>query len=93
MPQAKDQKPQNERPTANPILCEVIERNIHTIDRLRIEAARSRHTQDRVSDAITDFSGRLVFVYVHVVWFGAWIALNTGKLGVHPFDPVSLTGF
>lgn len=22
----------------------------------------------------------MAFVYVHVLWFGAWIALNTGRL-------------
>ncbi|MEO7715776.1 MAG: DUF1003 domain-containing protein [Capsulimonas sp.] len=87
MSKIEDQDPPGERHTDNPILCEVIERNIHTIDRLRIEAAQARKTPDRVSDAITDFSGRLLFVYVHIVWFGAWIALNTGKLGVRPFDP------
>ena len=89
MSKTEDQEPLGERHTdnPNPILCEVIERNFHTIDRLRIEAAQARKTPDRVSDAITDFSGRLIFVYVHIVWFGGWIALNTGKLGVHPFDP------
>jgi uncharacterized membrane protein len=27
------------------------------------------------------------FVYIHVVWFGTWIAVNTGRFGIHPFDP------
>ncbi|MHC5862947.1 DUF1003 domain-containing protein, partial [Nostoc sp.] len=43
--------------------------------------------QDRIADMITSFSGHIVFVYVHIVWFGAWIVLNTGRIGVHPFDP------
>ena len=29
----------------------------------------------------------MIFVYVHIVWFGAWILLNTGNFGVQPFDP------
>ena len=29
----------------------------------------------------------MVFVYVHIVWFGLWIVLNTGYLGLPPFDP------
>jgi uncharacterized membrane protein len=29
----------------------------------------------------------MAFVYVHIVWFGAWILLNTGRVGVRPFDP------
>ncbi|MEH2237515.1 DUF1003 domain-containing protein [Nostoc sp.] len=71
----------------NPLLSKVIERNIRTIIRLRVKAANKRNLQDRIADAITSFSGHIVFVYVHIVWFGGWIIVNTGKLGVHPFDP------
>lgn len=71
----------------NPALSKVIERNIRTIISLRLKAAKRRSVQDRMADAITSFSGRMVFVYVHIVWFGIWILLNTGRAGVHPFDP------
>jgi len=71
----------------NPALSKIIERNIRTIIFLRLKAARERSLQDRIADAFTSFSGRMVFVYVHVVWFGVWILLNTGRVGLHPFDP------
>jgi uncharacterized membrane protein len=71
----------------NPALSNVVERNIRTILRLRREADRKRGLQDRSADAITAFSGRMLFVYVHVIWFTAWILFNTGRLGVPPFDP------
>jgi uncharacterized membrane protein len=71
----------------NPMLCNVIERNIRTIIDLRRQAANRRNIEDRVSDAITNVSGRMVFVYFHVVWFGLWIVLNTGWLGFKAFDP------
>jgi uncharacterized membrane protein len=71
----------------NPALSKVVERNIRTIIQLRLQAARARSMQDRIADAITSFSGRMVFVYVHIVWFGVWILLNTGRVGVRPFDP------
>ena len=29
----------------------------------------------------------MVFVYIHIVWFGLWILLNTGHMGVPVFDP------
>jgi uncharacterized membrane protein len=29
----------------------------------------------------------MVFVYLHIVWFSAWILLNTGRVGVRSFDP------
>lgn len=74
-------------PEPHPALAKVIERNIQTIDALRQQAAADRHLQDRLADAITGFSGRMAFIYLHVAWFGLWILANTGKLGIAPFDP------
>jgi uncharacterized membrane protein len=71
----------------NPALSKVIERNIRTIIHLRTKAARERSLQGRIADVITSFSGRMVFAYVHIVWFGIWILLNTGRFGLLPFDP------
>jgi len=82
-----DQKKIKGNTEDNPALSKVIERNIRTIIFLRQKAARERSLQDRTADAFTSFSGRMVFVYVHIVWFGVWILLNTGRVGVQPFDP------
>ena len=71
----------------DPSLSKVLEQNIRTIAYLRLQASRARGLQERLADAITTFSGRIVFVYVHMVWFGLWILLNTGRFGVHTFDP------
>jgi uncharacterized membrane protein len=30
----------------------------------------------RIADAITRFAGSMPFVYVHMIWFTAWIALG-----------------
>jgi uncharacterized membrane protein len=68
-------------------LSTVLERNIRTILKLRVKAARGRKIQDRIADVITDFSGRLAFVYIHIVWFGSWVLLNMGAFGMKPFDP------
>jgi uncharacterized membrane protein len=71
----------------NPALSRVMMQNIRTIVELRRAAARGRGLQERMADAITAFSGRMLFVYVHIVWFGLWVALNTGRLGLPAFDP------
>jgi len=71
----------------NPALNQVIERNIRTIIHLRTKAAHERSLQSQIADAITSFSGRMIFAYVHIIWFGIWILLNTGSFGMHPFDP------
>src|SRR4051812_16436422 len=75
------------KPRPQHTLATVLERNIQTIQRYRVKRERARTAQDRLADTITAFSGRMAFVYLHVVWFGLWIILNTGLLGIRPFDP------
>jgi uncharacterized membrane protein len=82
-----DQEEVKDHTEDNPALSKVIEQNIRTMIYLRRKAAYERSLQDHIADAFTSFSGRMIFVYVHVVWFGVWILLNTGSIGVHPFDP------
>src|SRR5512140_2924302 len=82
----KDENPSSPK-KHNPHLAKVIERNIHTILDNRRVAASQRTAEDRVADAITDFSGRMYFVYFHVVWFSVWILLNLNLFGIKPFDP------
>ena len=72
---------------AHPPLSDVIERNIQSHMRLRIEAAEHRTFQERLADAITGFSGSMSFVYLHALWFGLWVLVNTGRFGITPFDP------
>lgn len=46
-----------------------------------------RRMQDHTADGITAFAGSMRFVYIHLIWFGIWIALNVGLAGVdHEFD-------
>jgi uncharacterized membrane protein len=68
-------------------LAGVIERNIHTIAEIRKNTANKRTTEERVADAITDFSGHMYFVYFHLAWFIIWIVVNLGLFGLEPFDP------
>jgi uncharacterized membrane protein len=35
-----------------------------------------RQGKNRVADAITTFSGSMLFVYLHVIWFGCWIGFG-----------------
>jgi uncharacterized membrane protein len=47
-----------------------------------------RDLEDRLADAITRLAGNIRFVYLHAVWFGAWIAVNLGLFGPqYIFDP------
>ena len=71
----------------NPTLSDVVENNIHMLLKLRVARAKARKMQEKLADRITLVSGRMAFVYLHIIWFAAWIALNTGYFGVKPFDP------
>src|SRR4029077_11558149 len=51
------------------------------------KAAHERSLQGRIADTITSFSGSMLFVYLHIIWFSLWILLNTGHVGMRPFDP------
>lgn len=71
----------------NPALSNVIQRNIRKIIQVRLKAAREQGLQDRIANTMTSFSGSMVFFYAHIVWFCLWFLLNTGHLGLTPFDP------
>jgi uncharacterized membrane protein len=74
-------------PERHPALASVLERNIRTLLAHRERRAGKRFLQERLADVITGFSGRMGFVYLHVVWFAGWIAWNLGAFGGKPFDP------
>lgn len=40
------------------------------------ELSRARSAQNRVADKITAFAGSMAFVYLHLLWFAAWIILR-----------------
>lgn len=55
----------------------------------RLRFKRVRAWEDRISDRITSFAGSLTFIYLHIAWFGVWIAENLGLFG----DRVVFDGF
>ena len=46
-------------------------------------AKQVRDLGDKLADGITSFAGNMNFVYLHVVWFGFWIAAGLGFFGAH----------
>jgi hypothetical protein len=43
---------------------------------LQHEKERADARQNRVADRITAFSGSMLFVYIHIIWFGCWIGFG-----------------
>jgi uncharacterized membrane protein len=72
---------------AKPLLADIIVRNITNLSRLRLQTAQQRTLQERLADAITSISGRMRFVYLHILWFGGWIVINAGWRQFPAFDP------
>ena len=55
--------------------------------RQRAEAQSAPWT-DRIADRITAFTGSMLFVALHLLVFGLWIAINLGAVPILPrFDP------
>jgi uncharacterized membrane protein len=54
---------------------------------LQHEHKRLEERQNRIADAITDFSGSMLFVYVHIIWFACWIGFGVEK---YPFGLLTM---
>lgn|SRR5690349_21420686 len=62
------------------------EANIRTVARLEQEFLERRTLSERAGDAIAGFAGSMYFVILHITWFASWIVINSGKIGIVPFD-------
>jgi uncharacterized membrane protein len=69
---------------------DVTKRNVQTIVRLEESAKANRDPTDRMADVIARFCGSFTFVWVHLIFFGAWIVINILPGFAH-FDPFPYT--
>lgn len=68
-------------------LNSVIERNIEILMERRRQHTMALSRQERIAFAITRFAGSMAFIYLHLIIFGVWIALNLTP-GLPHFDPM-----
>ena len=65
-----------------------MDENISTIKIWEKAALEKRSAAEQASEAITRFAGGGGVLVAHVLWFSAWLAINTGSIPViAPFDP------
>jgi len=69
---------------------QLAQRNVEVVRKLEEAANQERTTSDRVAKIVAGFCGSMRFVWVHVIWFGGWIVLNTVP-GVKHIDPFPFT--
>ena len=81
-PQSFD-KPAVQHPSS---VDQLTAQNVKAIAELEKAAQSQRSSADRVADRVTRFCGSMGFVWVHVVWFAAWIIGNT-LLPIKAIDP------
>jgi len=63
-------------------------RDHHARTRTRRASDLQVSRQSRAADAMTAFSGSMPFIYLHIIWFGAWLLCNEGVFGKSLiFDP------
>src|SRR5918997_5368113 len=76
------------RPSPKPPgLTSVLERNIETLSERRQREEAEASVQDKLAQAVTRFTGSMVFVYLHLAFFGFWIIANLGWVpGVPKWD-------
>lgn len=68
-------------------LSATLTRNIAALETRRNAEADARNLGERFADVVTQFAGSMLFVYLHVAIYGAWIAMNLGFIpGVPAFD-------
>jgi uncharacterized membrane protein len=69
-------------------LNRALERNIAALERRRRDDAERASLEERVAEAITRFTGSMLFVYVNLVIVALWVSINLGWIpGLPRFDP------
>lgn len=72
---------------ANQGMASVVERNIRALLERRRSDERRKTREQRLADAVTRFTGSMLFVYLHLALFGGWIACNIRWTPLPKFDP------
>jgi len=62
-------------------------RNIEEIIKLEQKDKSQMTLGDKIAEIITNFSGSMLYVWIHVVGFSVWIYLNSHLSGLKPLDP------
>lgn len=75
------------RRQTRPSTTDPVEDNIEELVHLSQRGRLAMSFSDRLADRLTAFSGSMVFVALHALWFGVWIITNLGLFGLPKFDP------
>src|SRR3954454_11229879 len=82
----KSAHPPNVPPPEPESLSSSLRRNIQALEKRRREEAAAATREERLADRITSFTVSMLFVYLHLSLYGAWISSNVIP-GLPKFDP------
>ena len=68
-------------------LSSALKRNIQALEARRAKEAASATGEERIAGAITAFAGSMLFVYLHLLVYGAWLLINLIGPKFLRFDP------
>jgi uncharacterized membrane protein len=74
----------------NPSVDELTQQNIEAIIKLEEAAKGNRSRSELIAETIAKFCGSMRFVWVHVIWFSAWVFVNIVP-GIKHIDPFPFT--
>ena len=77
-------------PSENGSVHDLTQRNVELIKELEESARQERTPSDKVAGVIAKFCGSMTFVWVHIIWFGVWILINSVP-GLPHIDPFPFT--
>lgn len=64
--------------------------NVEKIAAIEEAQKLNRTVGEKISEVVAGFCGSMTFVYVHIVWFGLWIVVNSAFTAFQ-FDPFPYT--
>lgn len=64
--------------------------NVEKVAAIEAEQKARRTIGEKVAEFVAAFCGSMIFVYVHIVWFGGWIIVNS-LFRQFQFDPFPYT--
>ncbi len=54
---------------------------------IKAQHAAHRNLLERFVDGLNNIASSVWFLLAHVLWFAAWLTVNSGAVGIVPFDP------
>ena len=69
---------------------DVTRENVHAMRKLDELAVANRTVADRIAELVARFCGSITFVWLHALWFAAWLLWNVVP-GLPHFDPYPFT--